>query len=872
MRRRKRACASAVLAAAVWTTSAQAGVTYDLRFLDGSHTKVASVGTTFQMELWARVSGTDASAANDGLTTSYAVIQSGVIGTGAFPTGGISGGSAVGPFNDPLSSRNGTGADLNGDGVTDWGSTSTSASSTGYLFARTTTTGGEVGGGTVGQAVNSTTWEFKIATYNVAATSLSRGSTTFNIIKPNATSLSGVTYVQAKVDGTSFNVDSTNQQGAYAGSIGVTFGPLATSGDDTFTGGAGGTLLTWNTASNWSSGSVPTQYDTAILSAASSTGSNLTIDFTTTNNGARNQAISMLRMGSAAAQDITLKGAGTNAQGTLTLLGVGGVALENLSTARKLTLLDTPLAALHDIVALNGAVNVQQPGATIDLAMSVLGNVNKIGLGTLIMEGVGASLYTGNVNVTQGSFQLLTSFVNTGTLAVSAGATAQLSASLGGAFVLNNEGSVNASVTQTMLMLNSTGNAGGLNYTGGAAGIFTISSGSYSGSITGSVKLIKSGAATVLSLYGANTYTGGNDILAGVLEGSTNAIKGNVNNSGMLRFDQAVEGTYAGAISGTGLLAKVGAGIVHLTSTSTFSGATTITAGKLMVDSPNALQNSSIVNVNINDGLGFGAATATIQGLGGIGSVNIGSAAVTLGNAANATSTGAVSGAGSLTKVGNGKQTVGSFRTAGVTVNGGTLAVGANGTNAGVSYLNTLSIAGGTALDLNDNDLVVNSGNFSSVQALVMQGFSTAPDSTKTGIISTTGQGAGGTTILALFDNSLTNFTVWPPDSAQTIGAAAVVGKYTYLGDTNMDGQVSAQDYTAVDANIGATGVNPGIAWFFGDTNFDGNVTAQDYTAVDASLGLGAGNPLAATAVPEPGSVGAILVAAARLFRRRRTR
>jgi autotransporter-associated beta strand protein len=872
MRGRKRACASAVLAAAVWTTAAQAGLTYDLRFTDGTRTKVPSVGTTYQMDLWARVSGTDANSANDGLTTSYVAIQSGVTSGGAFPTGGITGGSVVGPFNDPLSSRNGAGADLNADGVSDWGSTSTSINHTGYLFARTTTTGGEVGGGSVGQAVNASTWEFKIATYNVVATSISRGVTTFNIIKPNATLLGGVTYAQAKVDGATFNVDSANQQGAYTGSVGTTFGPLATSGDTTFTGGPSNISTTWNTAANWSSGGVPTQYDTAILSAASSTAPTITFDFTTTNNGTKNQAISMLRMGSAAAQDITLKGGTTSGQGTLTLLGVGGVALENLSASRKLTLMDTPLAALHDIVSLNGSVNVQQPGGTIDLGMVVAGNVTKTGAGTLIMEGVGASLFTGNVNLTAGTFQLLASFTNAGTLAVSSGTTALLNANLGGTFTLNNEGTVNASVTQTILSLNSIGSTANLNYIGVPAATFTISSGSYSGSITGGVKLIK-GSVGVLSLYGTNTYTGGNDILAGVLEGSTSAIRGNVNNTnGTLRFDQATEGTYAGAISGAGQLAKIGAGIVHLTSTSTFSGATTITAGKLMVDDSNALQNSSIINVNVNDGLGFGAATAAIQGLGGTGNVNVGSAAVTVGNANNATYAGTISGAGSLTKVGTGKQIVGALRNAAVTASAGTLAVAQNGSNAGVSYINSLSIAGAAALDLNDNDLVVNSGTFSSILGLVFQGYSASPDSTKTGIISTTGQGTNGTTILAVFNNALTNFAVWPPGSGQSIGAAAVVGKYTYLGDTNMDGQVTPQDYTAVDSNLGTSGIDLGIAWFLGDTNFDGNVTAQDYTAVDSALGLGTGNPLAASAVPEVGSIGGMLIAAGGLIGRRRSR
>ncbi len=176
--------------------------------------------------------------------------------------------------------------------------------------------------------------------------------------------------------------------------------------------------------------------------------------------------------------------------------------------------------------------------------------------------------------------------------------------------------------------------------------------------------------------------------------------------------------------------------------------------------------------------------------------------------------------------------------------------------------VDSLSLDGAAVLDLNDNDLVIRNGNFSEIQQLVLAGYAVEPDSTKTGIVSTAGQNLGGITVLALFDNALAGVSEWPPGSGQTLDANAVVGKYTYFGDTNMDGQVTAQDYTAVDANIGTT-VNPGVAWFYGDTNFDGNITAQDYTGIDASFGLGVGNPLGTAStgigrVPEPGGMGGL--------------
>jgi hypothetical protein len=165
----------------------------------------------------------------------------------------------------------------------------------------------------------------------------------------------------------------------------------------------------------------------------------------------------------------------------------------------------------------------------------------------------------------------------------------------------------------------------------------------------------------------------------------------------------------------------------------------------------------------------------------------------------------------------------------------------------GVGYLQTggLAIGAGAKLDLNDNDLIATGVSFSQVQGWVYQGYSSVPDSTRTGIVSTAGQNAGGTTILALFNNSLIGVAEWPPGSGNAIGSNAIVGKYTYLGDTDWDGQVTPQDYTAIDANLGATGIDLGMAWFYGDTDFDGNITPQDYTGIDAALGLGVGNPLA---------------------------
>jgi hypothetical protein len=98
------------------------------------------------------------------------------------------------------------------------------------------------------------------------------------------------------------------------------------------------------------------------------------------------------------------------------------------------------------------------------------------------------------------------------------------------------------------------------------------------------------------------------------------------------------------------------------------------------------------------------------------------------------------------------------------------------------------------------------------------------------------------------------------------------VGKYTYFGDVNFDGQVTGDDYTIIDSNLNTT-PPVGFEWLSGDANLDGIVTGDDYTTIDSNLGLGSGNPLSPASlspVPEPTSLG--LVASLALFGGRRRR
>jgi fibronectin-binding autotransporter adhesin len=176
----------------------------------------------------------------------------------------------------------------------------------------------------------------------------------------------------------------------------------------------------------------------------------------------------------------------------------------------------------------------------------------------------------------------------------------------------------------------------------------------------------------------------------------------------------------------------------------------------------------------------------------------------------------------------------------------------------------SLSLNATGTLDMADNDLVVNAGGFTTVQAAVLSGFGTSGP----GIISST---SDGTQIHALFDNALVGATDWNGDA---IASNAVVGKYTYFGDANIDGQVTGDDYGVIDANLNTTPA-VGLGWLSGDMNLDGSVTGDDYGVIDANLGLGTSNPLSPSslsAVPEPASIAAIGLSSLLIGARRRRR
>lgn len=117
--------------------------------------------------------------------------------------------------------------------------------------------------------------------------------------------------------------------------------------------------------------------------------------------------------------------------------------------------------------------------------------------------------------------------------------------------------------------------------------------------------------------------------------------------------------TYAGLITGSGGLTKVGLGTLTLSGTSIYSGATNINAGVLAGGAPNSLSQFSAFAIANAAVLDISAADQTIGSLAGVAGATVNLGAHTLTTGGDNTSTlfaGTISGSGggALVKIGSG--------------------------------------------------------------------------------------------------------------------------------------------------------------------------------------------------------------------------
>ncbi len=267
--------------------------------------------------------------------------------------------------------------------------------------------------------------------------------------------------------------------------------------------------------------------------------------------------------------------------------------------------------------------------------------------------------------------------------------------------------------------------------------------------IAGTEGLQKTDYGTLV-LTGANTYTGGTDVLQGSLElgdgGTINEADGiSVDAQGpqiaTFAINKTGTFTFGGVISGAGQFAQKGTGETILTGNNTYSGGTSITAGTLSVSNENNLGNVS-GQVSIDGGTlkysqGFASARAFALGAG--------NGTIETDDTVNDTIVdGVVSGNGGLTKSGAGTLVLAKDNTyvGDTTIAGGTLQLGNGGTTGKI--LGNVN----TGADANNNGTLVFDMSGNPVFAGTISGFGNVEQSGSDALtLKGTNTYSGGTTI-----------------------------------------------------------------------------------------------------------------------------
>jgi hypothetical protein len=316
--------------------------------------------------------------------------------------------------------------------------------------------------------------------------------------------------------------------------------------------------------------------------------------------------------------------------------------------------------------------------------------------------------------------------------------------------------------------------------------------------------------------------------------------------------DYTISGTGGIGESGFGhgtVLIKSGAGTLTL-GVDTYSETATVQAGLLRTTSAITV-NSAVVVESL--------AMLSVEASASVGGID-GGGAVTVGNGADPATLSASH-----------------FRQVALSIRaGGTAAVKPNGTPSGTSAVATLAVNGTSRLDLNNNDLVVRAtaatkdavhgateADIVSAQNGVDINFVTNWNGP--GITSSSARTANVTagfdlTGLGVIRNSDLDTTTGIPGSSyttfsgQAVAPDDVLVKYTYVGDANLSGAVSFDDYVGMDNAFFE--LIPNLGWATGDINLDGVINFDDYSKVDQAFFFQAA-PLSGSsgdvaAVPEP--------------------
>jgi autotransporter-associated beta strand protein len=603
-----------------------------------------------------------------------------------------------------------------------------------------------------------------------------------------------------------------------------------------------------------------------------------------------------------------------NGTGTLTLTGANTYTGETSISAGTLSIgagSTTGAISNSSNVTNNAALIVNRSNAyTYSGVISGTGSLTKQGAGTFTISG--ANTYTGATTISVGTLQLSTAserISNSSALTVAGGATFDLAGfsetvgSLAGAGTVSSSaagtptltaGGDNTSTTFSGIMQNGSATSVGLtkngtgtltltgtntysgsttinggtlsigdggttgivpgNITNDAALIFNRSNSlTYSGVISGIGTVAKQGNG-MLTLTGANTYTGSTTISDGTLsigDGSTSGAisnSSNVTNNAALIVNRSDAYAYSGVISGTGSLTKQGAGTFTISGANTYTGATTISVGTLQLSTANErISNSSALTVAGGatfDLAGFSETVGSLAGAGTVSSSAAGTPTLTAGGDNTSTTFSGIMQNGSATSVDLTKNGTGTLTLTGAntytgttTISAGTLSIGDGGTTGLVAG----NITNDATLIFNRSNSLTFSGVISGIGAVTKQGNGTL---TLTGANSYTGETSISAGTLRLGDNEVI------PDASDVVltGMLDMNGFNETINGINFDGPSILVVLNASNITVNGAVTGAGSGSYF-QTNGTGSVkrTVTNGETFSFPVGNSAYNPLSIT-------------------------
>ncbi|GAB2789646.1 autotransporter outer membrane beta-barrel domain-containing protein [Dyella kyungheensis] len=440
------------------------------------------------------------------------------------------------------------------------------------------------------------------------AVSTYTGTTTIGTLKPDGTTLAvgGTLQVDVLADGgmassigassnAASNLVLNNGTLQYAGA-GNSTDRLFTLGPSSALDASGtGAVQFTNTGAVAFSGAANSA-QTVTLTGTSAANNSLALQIT--NNGTGNTSLSKTGIGT-----WILRNAASTYGGVTTIAG-GVLGVDHLTNGGQASSIGASSNAASNLVigtggGIGATLRYTGTGDTTDRLFTLSTGSSVIessGTGAIVFSNTGSAAYAGSGNRTLGLGGTNTGNNTMGGSIIDAtSGITTLAKNDAGTWLLtgNNTYTGNTVVNAGLLQIGNGGTTGSIASptvivdTAGTLGFDRSDTSTLAGTISGAGSVVQSGSGTTV-LTATNIYTGGTTITAGTLQlgngGTNGSIVGNVADNGTLAFNRSDVYTFGGLVSGTGGVTQLGSGTTVLTGANSYTGATNVQAGTLLID------------------------------------------------------------------------------------------------------------------------------------------------------------------------------------------------------------------------------------------------------------------------------------------------